>query len=154
MKEAQYAYGYICSSWPCVYGLFLEINDDRVSKLTYPTLQHCLRMLYTMNGNSKHYSDGSSIRGFIWRPVYTPRFGYTPRFAASAIRPVDSPGVLGFQCELYASFIRLIFFFHYTKLNELLHSYSLNCYLMHSVGFLHYAKQCVILVFTELMKYT
>ena len=27
---------------------------ERVSKLTYPTLQHCLRMLYTMNGNSKH----------------------------------------------------------------------------------------------------
>ena len=27
---------------------------ERVSKLTYPTLQHCLRMLYTVNGNSKH----------------------------------------------------------------------------------------------------
>ena len=27
---------------------------ERVSKLTYPTLQHCLRRLYTMNGNSKH----------------------------------------------------------------------------------------------------
>ena len=27
---------------------------ERVSKLTYPMLQHCLRMLYTMNGNSKH----------------------------------------------------------------------------------------------------
>ena len=27
---------------------------ERVSKLTYPTLRHCLRMLYTMNGNSKH----------------------------------------------------------------------------------------------------
>ena len=26
---------------------------ERVSKLTYPTLQHCLRMLYTTNGNSK-----------------------------------------------------------------------------------------------------
>ena len=27
---------------------------ERVSKLTYPTLQRCLRMLYTMNGNIKH----------------------------------------------------------------------------------------------------
>ena len=27
---------------------------ERVSKLTYPMLQHCLRMLHTMNGNSKH----------------------------------------------------------------------------------------------------
>ena len=27
---------------------------ERVRKLTYPTLQHCLRILYTMNGNSKH----------------------------------------------------------------------------------------------------
>ena len=27
---------------------------ERVSKFTYPTLQHCLRMLYTTNGNSKH----------------------------------------------------------------------------------------------------
>ena len=27
---------------------------ERVSKLTYPTLQQCLRRLYTMNGNSKH----------------------------------------------------------------------------------------------------
>ena len=30
------------------------VMKERVSKLTYPTLQHCLRMLYTMNGNSKH----------------------------------------------------------------------------------------------------
>ena len=27
---------------------------ESVSKLIYPTLQHCLRLLYTMNGNSKH----------------------------------------------------------------------------------------------------
>ena len=27
---------------------------ERVSNLTYPTLQHCLRMLYTTNGNSEH----------------------------------------------------------------------------------------------------
>ena len=38
----------------------LLIMKERVSKLTYPTLQHCLRMLYTMNGNSKHY--GQAIR--------------------------------------------------------------------------------------------
>ena len=31
-----------------------ELMKERVSKLTYPTLQHCLRMLYTINGNSKH----------------------------------------------------------------------------------------------------
>ena len=35
---------------------YFSVNEmkERVSKLTYPTLQHCLRMLYTMNGNSKH----------------------------------------------------------------------------------------------------
>ena len=33
---------------------FHNSMKERVSKLTYPTLQHCLRMLYTMNGNSKH----------------------------------------------------------------------------------------------------
>ena len=33
---------------------FLIKMKERVSKLTYTTLQHCLRMLYTMNGNSKH----------------------------------------------------------------------------------------------------
>ena len=32
----------------------LKTMKERVSKLTYPMLQHCLRMLYTMNGNSKH----------------------------------------------------------------------------------------------------
>ena len=32
----------------------IDLMKERVSKLTYPTLQHCLRMLYTMNGNSKH----------------------------------------------------------------------------------------------------
>ena len=31
---------------------------EKVSKLTYPRLQHCLRMLYTMNCNSKNISDG------------------------------------------------------------------------------------------------
>ena len=31
-----------------------EWMKERVSKLTYPTLQHCLRRLYTMTGNSKH----------------------------------------------------------------------------------------------------
>ena len=31
-----------------------NLMKERVSKLTYPTLQHCLRMLYTINGNSKH----------------------------------------------------------------------------------------------------
>ena len=36
-----------------VYYMFLWMKE-RVSKLTYPTLQHCLRMLHTMNGNSKH----------------------------------------------------------------------------------------------------
>ena len=36
--------------------------EEKVSKLTYPTLQHCLRMLYTTNGNSKHKSDGQSDR--------------------------------------------------------------------------------------------
>ena len=35
---------------------------ERMSKLTYPTLQPCLRKLYTTNGNSKHYSDGQSDR--------------------------------------------------------------------------------------------
>ena len=34
--------------------LYPEQMKERVSKLTYPTLQHCLRRLYTMNGNSKH----------------------------------------------------------------------------------------------------
>ena len=43
----------------CIF-IFQRINE-RVSKLTYPTLQHCLRMLYTMNGNSKH-CDGQSER--------------------------------------------------------------------------------------------
>ena len=33
-----------------------------MSKLTYPTLQHCLRMMYTQNGNS---NDGQSD----WKPV-------------------------------------------------------------------------------------
>ena len=33
---------------------FNKLMKERVSKLTYPTLQHCLRWLYTMNGNSKH----------------------------------------------------------------------------------------------------
>ena len=37
-----------------VINLFIGELKERVSKLTYPTLQHCLRMLYTMNGNSKH----------------------------------------------------------------------------------------------------
>ena len=30
-----------------------KIMKERVSKLTYPTLQHCLRMLYTTNGKFK-----------------------------------------------------------------------------------------------------
>ena len=34
---------------------------ERVSKLIYPTLQHCLRMLYKMNGNSKHYWEWLAI---------------------------------------------------------------------------------------------
>ena len=36
---------------------------ERVSKLTYPTLQHFLRMLYTMNGTSKH----------LWRAIWQKR---------------------------------------------------------------------------------
>ena len=32
----------------------LKIMKESVSKLKYPWLHHCLRMLYTMNGNSKH----------------------------------------------------------------------------------------------------
>ena len=31
-----------------------KLMKERVSKLTYPTLQQCLRMPYTTNGNSKH----------------------------------------------------------------------------------------------------
>ena len=31
-----------------------EYMKERVSKLTYPPRQHRLRMLYTMNGHSKH----------------------------------------------------------------------------------------------------
>ena len=38
---------------------------ERVSKLTYPTLQHCLRMLYTMNGNSKHKGPAIGKKGDI-----------------------------------------------------------------------------------------
>ena len=30
-----------------------KIMKERVSKLTYPTLQHCLRMLYTTNSKFK-----------------------------------------------------------------------------------------------------
>ena len=51
----------VCGACICVIRSFqfniskIVINmKERVSKLTYPTLQHCLRMLYTMNGNSKH----------------------------------------------------------------------------------------------------
>ena len=38
-------------------GTFKRVSfkmKERLSKLTYPTLQHCLRMLYTTNGNSKN----------------------------------------------------------------------------------------------------
>ena len=31
-----------------------EKMKERVSKLTYPTLQHCLRMMYSMKGNAMH----------------------------------------------------------------------------------------------------
>ena len=31
-----------------------NVIKERVSKHTYSMLQHCLRLLYTMNGNSKH----------------------------------------------------------------------------------------------------
>ena len=47
----------ICSTTFACFLLSCENKlqmKERVSKLTYPTLQHCLRMLYTMNGNSKH----------------------------------------------------------------------------------------------------
>ena len=37
----------------------ITLMEERVIKLTYPTLQHFLRMLYTMNGNSS-ISDGQS----------------------------------------------------------------------------------------------
>ena len=30
------------------------LMKETVSKLTYPTLQHCLRVLYTRNGTSRH----------------------------------------------------------------------------------------------------
>ena len=43
---------FILSSYTFPWQKYLEMKE-RVSKLTYPTLQHCLRMLYTMNGNSK-----------------------------------------------------------------------------------------------------
>ena len=39
------------------------LMKERVSKLTYPTLQHCLRMLYTMNGNSKHETGNLTKKG-------------------------------------------------------------------------------------------
>ena len=39
--------------------LDIKVMKERVSKLTYPTLQHRLRMLYTMTGNSG-ISDGQS----------------------------------------------------------------------------------------------
>ena len=42
------------SASPINIALVQNKMKERVSKLTYPTLQHCLRMLYTMNGNSKH----------------------------------------------------------------------------------------------------
>ena len=44
-------------------GVALTRMKERVSKLTYPTLQHCLRMLYIMNGNSKWQAIGQK-RGY------------------------------------------------------------------------------------------
>ena len=52
---------------------------EGVSKLTYPTLQHCLRMLYTMNGNSKHKwraigqkrGYNGSNQHFMWKCIST-----------------------------------------------------------------------------------
>ena len=38
---------------------------ERVSKLTYPTLQHCQRMLYTINGNFKHQGRAIGKKGDI-----------------------------------------------------------------------------------------
>ena len=37
-----------------LYFTYFKNMKERVRKLTYSTLQHCMRMLYTMNGNSKH----------------------------------------------------------------------------------------------------
>ena len=38
-------------------------NERKSEQAHIPTLQHCLRMLYTMNGNSKHSDRQSDKKG-------------------------------------------------------------------------------------------
>ena len=61
----------ICHTWcetrAVLSALCKTTMKERVSKLTYPMLQHCLRMLYTMNSNSKHYWQAIRQKtSFIW----------------------------------------------------------------------------------------
>ena len=61
---------------------------EKVSKLTYPTLKHCLRMLYTTNGNSKHFSDGHLDRKPVSSVLAKVQKGY--KLVLKKIKPAFS----------------------------------------------------------------